>query len=165
MRTRTALLGLVGITSALVGLVPTAAVAAKPTTTTIYGYEQIGPHSLLADRSTGVTFMEPTCTPDFTNCVTYEFWDRWDVALTSTEVDRTNVIGYIDNHGYDNFVKGTVKGTLTLVTDGGTWTGPFSGTFRAAGGSFSLVGTDGTKYAGSLRFLDDGLMSLTGAFR
>lgn len=164
MRTRLVLTAL-GISSALVGLTPTAAMAGKPAARTIYGYEQIGPHSLLADRSTGVTFMEPTCTPDFGNCVTYEFWDRWDAALTSTEVDQTNVIGYIDIHGYDNFVKGTVKGTLTLVTDGGTWTGSLSGTFRAAGGTFSLVGTDGTRIAGSLRFLDDGLMSLTGLFR
>ena len=164
MRTRF-VLTVLGISSALVGLAPAAAVAGRPTATTIYGYEEIGPHSLLADPSTGVSFMDPTCTPDFANCVTYEFWDRWDVALTSTEVDQTNVIGYIDNHGYDNFVKGTVKGTLTLVTNSGTWTGTFSGTFRAAGGTFSLVGTDGTRIAGALRFLDDGLMSLTGRFR
>jgi len=169
MRTRVALLGVVGISGLVVGLMPTAAVAGKPSAPiTIYAYEQIGPHSLLADPSAGQEFMEPTCTPDFTNCVTYEFFDRWDIAPTGTEVDQTNVYGYVDVHGVDNFVRHTVKGTYTLVVSGVTWTGNFSGTFtgpKAATGSFSLVGTDGSRFSGSIAFIDDGLMSLTGVLK
>jgi hypothetical protein len=168
MRPRAALLGVLGTWSLLVGLAPTTANAKAGTPMTMYAYEEIGPHSLLADPGTGVQYMEPTCTPDFTNCVTYEFNDRWDVAPTASETDDTNVFGYLDSHGVDNFVRHTVKGTLTLTVGGVTWTGGYSGTFsgpRAATGSFSLLGTDGSKLAGSIAFLDDGLMSLTGYLR
>jgi hypothetical protein len=168
MRARVALLGIVGISGLVVGLMPTAAIAKPPPPVTIYAYEEIGPHSLLADRSTGVTFMEPTCTPDDVNCVTYEFWDRWDVAPTGTEVDQTNVYGYIDVHGYDNFVKHTVKGTMSMVVEGATWTGTFSGTFvgpKAGTGSFSFTGPSNSRYAGTIYFLDDGLMQLTGVVK
>jgi len=168
MRTRIALLGVVGISGLLVGLMPTAAIAKPPPPVTLYAYEEIGPHSLLADRSTGVEYMEPTCTPDFTNCVTYEFDDLWDVALTDSEVDTSNVIGYLRVHGFDNFVRHNVKGTFTLTADGVTWTGPFSGTFtgpKAATGSFSLIGDNGTKFAGSIAFLDDGLQSMHGVIK
>ena len=167
MRTRL-MLTVLGISSALVGLTPTAAVGAKPTTTTIYAYEQVGPHSLLPAGTPGLELMTPTCTPDFSNCVTYEFWDRWDVALSSTEVDESNVIGYIDNHGYDNLVKHTVKGTMTLVVEGSTWTGTYSGTFtgpKGGTGSFAFTGPNGSKYAGTIYFLDDGLMQLTGVLK
>src|SRR5689334_5852260 len=122
-------LTVLGITTVLVGLTPTAAVAKSPPPVTLYGYEEIGPHSLLADRSTGVEYMDPTCTPDFANCVTYEFDDLWDVALTDSEVDDSNVIGYLRVHGFDNFVRHNVKGTFTLWLDGVTFTGPFAGTF------------------------------------
>jgi len=168
MRPRLALCGAVGMSLLFLGLVPTTAGAKAGTPVTVYAYEEIGPHSLLADPSAGVQYMEPTCTPDFTNCVTYEFDDGWDVAATPSETDDTNVVGYLENHGVDNFVRHTVKGTLTLTMGGVTWTGGYSGTFtgrKAATGSFSLLGTDGTKYAGTVYFLDDGLMELMGTVR
>lgn len=168
MRARVVLLGIVGITGLLAGLVPTAALARTAPPITIYAYEEIGPHSLLADRSTGVEYMDPVCTPDFANCVTYEFDDLWDVALTDSETDDSNVIGYLRVHGFDNFVRHNVKGTFTLLLGGVTYTGPFSGTFtgkKAATGSFSLVGDNGSRFAGSIAFLDDGLQSLHGTVR
>lgn len=170
MRTRTALLGIVGIAGLLVGLMPTAAVAKAPPPPpiTLYAYEEIGPHSLLAEPWTGLQFMDPKCTPSFGNCVFYEFWDRWDVALSGNEVDTTNVVGTIDNHGYDNFQRFTVRGTFTLTLQGGTWSGGYSGTFAdpsTAGGTFSLVGANGSRFAGTIAFLADGWFSMTGVIR
>jgi hypothetical protein len=168
MRPRVALLGVVGMSSLLLGLAPTTAVAKAGTPVTLYAYEEIGPHSLLADPSAGVQYMDPVCSPDFTNCVTYEFDDLWDVAATPSETDDSNVFGYLENHGVDNFLRHTVKGTLTLTTGGVTWTGGYSGTFsgkKAATGTFSLLGTDGTKLTGTIAFLDDGLMGLSGTLR
>jgi len=169
MRARTALLGIVGITSALVGLVPTAAVAKAPAPVTLYAYEEINGHyTLLGDPGLGLQFMDPVCTPDFSNCVTYEFADRWDVSPYPDQTDTTNVIGYVDIHAVDNFVRHNVKGTFSLVVEGVTWTGSFGGTFvgpKAGTGSFSLLGTNGTKFAGSIAFLDDGYMSMTGVVK
>lgn len=161
-------LGVIGVTSALVGLVPTAAVAKGATPVTYYAYEEIGPNSLLADRADGVEFMEPTCTPSFEACQIYEFFDRWDVALTGTEVaGSTNILGTLDAHGFDDFAKQSVKGTLALAltSTATTWSGTFSGTFRgpkAGTGTFALAGSDGSKMSGAVLFIGDGLMELTG---
>jgi hypothetical protein len=154
-----------------VGVVtPTAAGAKSATPVTLYAYEEIGPHSLLADPSTGVQFMDPVCTPSFEACQTYEFFDRWDVAPTATEVDAANVEGTLDVHGFDNFAKHSVTGTLALAlaSTSTTWSGVISGTFRgpkAGTGAFSLAGTDGSKLSGSVLFLDDGLLELVGTLK
>jgi hypothetical protein len=170
MRTRVAVLGIVGISSVMVGLVPTAAVARSATPVTFYAYEEVGPHSLLADPSTGVQFMDPTCSPSFTNCKVFEFADRLDIAPTATETDTSYVEGYLDDHAFDYFSAQTTTGTLalTLTASATTWTGKYSGTFRgpnAGTGTFALTGSDGSRMSGSIIFVDDGLMELTGTLR
>ncbi|MDQ1700318.1 MAG: hypothetical protein QOG34_2181 [Frankiaceae bacterium] len=169
MKTRFLVLGL-GALVGVVGLAPTSAIAKSATPVTLYGYEEVGPHSLLPDGTPGLEFMQPVCTPSFEACTTYEFFDRWDVAPTGSEVDTTNVEGTVDIHGYDNFTKQSVKGTMALAMTGTTttWSGSFTGTFRgpnAGTGTFSLAGTDGSKMSGTILFIDDGLMELTGQLK
>lgn len=170
MRTRL-LLGIVGVSGLVVGLTPTAAVATSATPVTFYAYEEVGPHSLLLDPSTGVQLMDPVCTPSFSNCKVFEFADRWDVAPTATETTGSpNIEGYLDVHAFDYFAAHSTTGTITmtLTASGTTWTGKDSGTFRgpnAGTGTFALAGSDGSRMSGQIIFLDDGLMELTGLLR
>lgn len=171
MRKRLMLVGIAGTAGLLVGLMPSAAMAKAATPVTFYAYEEVGPHSLLADPSTGVQFMDATCSPSFSNCRIYEFADRWDLAPTATEtVGSPNIEGTLDIHAFDYFAAHTTTGSfaLTLTASGTTWTGSYSGVFRgpnAGTGSFSAAGSDGSKMSGTILFLDDGLMELTGQVR
>jgi len=159
-----------GVGCVLVAVVPTTAQAkSSGTPFTLYAYEEVGPHSLLADPSSGVQFMDPVCSPSWTNCKVFEFADQWDLAPTDSAT-AADVTGYLADHAFDYFAAHTTTGTFTIsmFNSSTTWTGGYSGVFRgpnAGTGTFSLTGTDGSKMTGSITFVDDGLMELTGVKR
>jgi hypothetical protein len=128
---------------------------------TTYGFEEIGPHSLLADRSQGVEYKEPACYPSFSQCQVYEFFDKWDLALTDTAT-AGDITGSLDDHGFN--IGSRAGGLLSLTFNGaGTvWTGPYFKGVHASVAAFRLRGSDGSRMAGTITFLDDGLMQLSG---
>jgi hypothetical protein len=138
---------------------------------TIYGYEEVGPHSLLADPSSGVVYKEGTCYPSDLNCSVYEFNDKWDLSQVS-EADGaalSDVDGAVDVHGFDVFLGGQIAiiAPMTMTFDSTTraWFGGFTKSLSASTGKFTLFGTDGSSIKGVVTFLDDGYMQLSGTMR
>ena len=129
------------------------------------------PFMQYAYEQDGTDVFEPFCSPSFDKCKVYEFEDSWALSTSAPDPDTGGEPagdipdGSLLDHGLDFVSLQTTSGTFVLTMGSVTWTGSYSGTFKgpqAGTGKFTLGGSNGSQLTGTIVFVSDGVMQLTG---